>query len=738
MSGLNAPSEERRRRDRDSGDAPGAGVGGRHGLQVVGLLGGAAALVAAFLVPTERVAGGGRTLEGFWLAQCGLAALLAAWGWTRPYRGATLLGSLLLLGTAAQLTLTSPLWLQYLDLRPANLTHGLGALAAAVLAVETLVVVAGTRRHLGRVLRAARALLPLRVLAPSAVAFVFVAAHATPLFREGGTRFAGPYAALLAAALALTALHVATAVLAVAAVPTATLHTWTERARRLAEPGRDVRVVRTVALLFVVAAAVIAVAVNDRVPHLPDGVAYLFQARCLAAGHVTAPAPPVPEAFADYLLDVRNGTWFSTTNPGWPALLALGVLAGVPWLVNPLLGGVSVLLAHAFARRLLDRGPALAATLLLAASPWFLFLAASDMTHVATLTLALAGWLLLTPPDRAQNPLRAALAGLAFGACVVVRPMDGLVLGTLTGVWALARARPRVVSVGAYSLGCVLGALPLALFNATLTGRATQDPMGRYLDVLWYPGANRLGFGADVGNVPNAWGGLDPLPGHGLADVLVNLNQNLCNLHTELFGWAAGSLLLVWAHAALGRFTRRDAAAAALAAAVALGMSLYWFSGGPDYGPRYWFAMLPALVWLTLRGAETLAAVLAARGVGDAAARVALGVALSCALALTTFTPWRAVARYVDYRGFHADYLHLAESGTLGRSLVLVDGDVADTASALALNPPTLATDGPLFARDLGPEVEAQLRAAFPDRPVVHVLGRSKSGGAPCIRRASR
>jgi hypothetical protein len=36
------------------------------------------------------------------------------------------------------------------------------------------------------------------------------------------------------------------------------------------------------------------------------------------------------------------GRWCSLCPPGWPAILAVGVLLGAPWLVDPLLLGLSI------------------------------------------------------------------------------------------------------------------------------------------------------------------------------------------------------------------------------------------------------------------------------------------------------------------------------------------------------------------------------------------------------------
>ena len=133
----------------------------------------------------------------------------------------------------------------------------------------------------------------------------------------------------------------------------------------------------------------------DQVPHIPDELCYIFQAECLARGIFWGPAPPNPEAFKVYLITSENGRWFATTSPGWPAVLALGYLIGAPWLINPLLGGLAVLLAHALTRRLLGMKAAHLAAFLLSVSPWLLYLSASYMTHPLSLVLMLGVWLCL-------------------------------------------------------------------------------------------------------------------------------------------------------------------------------------------------------------------------------------------------------------------------------------------------------------------------------------------------------
>jgi hypothetical protein len=72
-------------------------------------------------------------------------------------------------------------------------------------------------------------------------------------------------------------------------------------------------------------------------PHVPDSYSYLFQAKLMAAGRITT-STELNEFFEVPWNVIREGRVFSHYPPGWPALLAVGVLAGVPAAVNPVIG----------------------------------------------------------------------------------------------------------------------------------------------------------------------------------------------------------------------------------------------------------------------------------------------------------------------------------------------------------------------------------------------------------------
>jgi hypothetical protein len=486
------------------------------------------------------------------------------------------------------------------------------------------------------------------------------------------------------------------------------------------------------ALWVVVISSLLAWFALNRMPHIPDEVAYIFQAKHLAAGHFYLLQPPDPNALYCALSIADGSKWYSAMPAaGWAFALAAGFWAGVPWLVNPLLGGLAILLSHALVRRLYGGKVADAVALLMAASPWLLFLSASLMPHALSLVLSLIG---LVGVERAREKGSigwAAASGLSFGALVHVRVLEAILVAAVAGLWWLS-AGWRKLRLPALATACVAGLLMTGLFlsyNKALTGDAMLPPVNKFFNQSYYQGANRLGFGRDVGNV--GWTGLDALPGHGPIDVVMNTNQNLYLLNFELFGWACGSLvfaflLLAWRH------LRSDGLMWGWVFATVGGMSLYWFSGGPDFGPRYWYQMILPVTVLTVRGAQGLAERLAANDVSrPASQRVWAFVVLASLLGLVNVIPWRSLDKYHHYRGMRPDIRRLERDYHFGQSLVLVRGPSwPDYASAFSFNPPTFDRNapGPIYARELGPESNDRLRNYYASRPLWIVDGPAQTG----------
>ena len=542
------------------------------------------------------------------------------------------------------------------------------------------------------------------------------------------SRDPGKYAVELVLAGAIQALALGCVALAVVSLPAPLSARLSAGLDRLLDgpegsPPRFDRFTLVLAAGVVVVAAALAFWSYQRHPHVPDEVNYLFQARYFARGWLTMPAPPVPAGFDVDMLQSEATRWFSVFPPGWSVVLSLGVLAGVPWLVNPLLGGLNVLLASALLGRLYDRRTARIAVVLLALSPWHLFLAMSFMSHTLSLTLALAAAVGILAASRSGRAAPALAAGLAVGVIGHTRPLEGVVVAGLLGIALLGgRARRfRLGPLAGFGAGmAVTGGLGL-WYNRAITGGFLRFPVEEYFARVYGAGHYEIGFGKSRGL---GWTGLDPLPGHGALDVMVNAHLNGFAVNTELLGWWTGSLLPVLLGAVLGWRLRSTRVMLAAIGAVVLAQSFYWFSGGPDFGARYWFLIIVPCVALAATGIEAL------RPAGNLRSGPAhLAAAALSVMALLTFVPWRAADKYYRYRGMRPDVRTIAADPALRGALVLVRGSRhPDYASAAVYNPMGLEGDAPVFAWDHDPEIRNALRAAFPGRPVRILNGPTVTG----------
>ncbi|MDX1632695.1 MAG: glycosyltransferase family 39 protein, partial [Thermoanaerobaculia bacterium] len=225
-------------------------------------------------------------------------------------------------------------------------------------------------------------------------------------------------------------------------------------------------VVAILALLAILAASGISLFALDGMPHVADEQAYFFQARVLSRGRIHLSPPAEPGLFDVQHVLIDDEGWRAMYPPGWPVLLATGILVGAPWLVNPLLLGLSVAMVWWLGRNLFDPEIGVVAALLLAGSPFALSMGAGTMSHPGTLLLALLTLACLARADRSPGRvLPWVLAGLAAGVCLSIRPFTAvLLLGPPVLAFALRSPR-RVRGLSLLASGALPGALFLIGYN---------------------------------------------------------------------------------------------------------------------------------------------------------------------------------------------------------------------------------------------------------------------------------
>ena len=471
-------------------------------------------------------------------------------------------------------------------------------------------------------------------------------------------------------------------------------------------------------LAFVITAAV-AYFAFERLPHLEDEVAYLFQARTMALGRLTAPSPDVEQAFwTPFVLDYE-GQRFGKYPPGWPGVLAAGVLVGLPWLVNPLLAALSLYLVYRLGQTLYDERAGLLAALLGLTSPLFLVLSGSYLSHLASLVwlLLFSLWFVWTVQGRSR--WFALGAGLALGLAFLTRSLTAMAYAAPFMAYSLVQVLRRRPNWPRYLLVAAAGAAVAALlpvYQWAVTGDPWLNP---YL--LWWP-YDRIGFGPGIGAMPG---------GHSLHYAWINLKQDLSRTATDLLGWPA----LSWIPPVLGLALRprrgKDWALAAPFACLVIAYLFYWI-GSPArlWGPRYYFEGFGGL-WLL--GAVGLLKVWDwARERTEAWLRPALVTALALLVfgGLAANLPYRLGEAHGFY-GITRSQLDPIEEAGLHNALVIVYAERWLEYGAMLGQASPLLDDDVVYARGNLDEMDAAVMAMYPDRAVYYLKNGELSTGRP-------
>lgn len=464
------------------------------------------------------------------------------------------------------------------------------------------------------------------------------------------------------------------------------------------------------------------------VPHVQDSLTYLFQAETMARGKLWAPAPPLPDFFKQEFLLVQDGRWFGKYPPGYPAVLAVGVLLHIPWLINPILATLTIPLIYQLGKRLYNCRIGLMAALLGASSPFFIFLSGSQMAHAAELfwlILFMASWHIAI--SREKKWRWALIAGLAAGITFLTRQLTAVAITApyfLISTFNSPLSWVKRLKKGILWLTALLPMVGLLFIHQmAVTGNLLQDPR-----LLYWP-YDQIGFGDDVGEAPNLLeiSLMDEPPGyavlwrtdpnqsprgHTVPRGLHNIYRNWQMLQEDLFGWLP---LLTFSFIWLLFIWQRPSAVDWLLLLTAVSLvtaELFYWHSGIMYGPRYFYGSLPAWLLLTARGIQVLA-----RRQGRWLTAVLLLILMGGNLFF--YLPQRANS----YRGFNfvvGDKVTQIETAVPPNEQALIfvtspTGNWWEYGELFLGNTPWL--NGRLiFARDLGQQRNLTLRAQFPDR----------------------
>lgn len=432
------------------------------------------------------------------------------------------------------------------------------------------------------------------------------------------------------------------------------------------------------------------VAINQFVlldfPNSGDEYVYLFQARALSAGRLwqATPAVAASDMFATEYVAHEAGRVFGTFPPGWP--LALALSAGLPvWLVNPILGACTLALVWTLGAQLYTGRVGVVSAVLVGASPFFAFNAASYFSHPLCGGLLLGAACLAARDDR--RPWWVALSvGALVGWAVVTRYLTGAVCAVPIVWWLLRPGVSRARAAGLVVLGGLPWIVALAAHNVALSGSPWRLTTTELTVSRWFADGVLL-RGADI-LVSHVVRHLLWTPPALVVAYVVYLRAGLPELRRGLLPW--------------------------LPVLMAGVLYFYMERGGNQYGARFHYEVFPFLV-VFVTAHVFRAADYASMPRRD---RLVFNLLVVSVAAM----PVAFVAHGLIERDVIRERMHpyaLASALGLHGALVLIDGRVGTRRSMAALD---LTRNGPrldapvLYGLDRGPALHCADASRLPDR----------------------
>jgi len=287
------------------------------------------------------------------------------------------------------------------------------------------------------------------------------------------------------------------------------------------------------AFLSFLLAAVVSRTVFERLPHLEDEVAYLFQARVFANGEVTADVPQPSLAYWQPFVITMNGKRFSKYTPGWSFILSLGVSMGQAWVINAFCAMLTVSLTYRIGKEIFHPDVGIIAAALVTFSPMALLLNGTLMGHSAALTCLLFFILAYWRIEQGHHGIRwGIVGGVALGLLVINRQLTAASAALPFILWSIIRLpyllkKPRELIPPYVMLALItlIIAAAIPLYNHITSGDYRTNLYRKVWDY------DRVGFGEGYGR-----------NGHTIIKGVAHARYDLSLTAADLFGWVLGEV----------------------------------------------------------------------------------------------------------------------------------------------------------------------------------------------------
>ncbi|MBV8939947.1 MAG: glycosyltransferase family 39 protein, partial [Alphaproteobacteria bacterium] len=337
-------------------------------------------------------------------------------------------------------------------------------------------------------------------------------------------------------------------------------------------------------LLFVIFTNHLSAVLFAHLPHVADSHAQYAGAKILAAGQFYLGGLSAPRSF-DAQWFINDGKFHTFYPPGHMLLLALGHLAGAPWLVNPLLGGCALLAIYFLAREIGGETSGRIALLLTFCSPFILFMSAEYMNHATALLMATLFALFYIRSAKYGRGEDGFLSGVAMGYLLMTRPQTAAAVGFPFFLHAVVTLRRHFKDVRKCYARFALGTAPLIAFFLYYNWQTTGDPLLSGYEKNF--GHMLPGLDLDLWEHWRAW-----LPDY------IRAARQAQALHVQLFQWPISSLLLIFILFFAGAQKPFCGLLAAGFFCAFIGLAFTRFGFVDLFGPRYFYEVSGGLIAL--------------------------------------------------------------------------------------------------------------------------------------------
>lgn len=319
----------------------------------------------------------------------------------------------------------------------------------------------------------------------------------------------------------------------------------------------------------------------EKFPNSSDEYAYVFQAETMSKGKLWEQAHPLPDFFFFNNIAQKDGIRAGRFPPGWPGVLAIFIYLGVPaYLVNPILGLVTLMIFYFFAKRLYGPEVGLIGLVVMALTSYFVFTAASFFSHTSCVLACLSFVFCIYLWQEKQYAGYALLAGFFISLVIIIRYFTAVLIFIPFFFTLLYQHRLNAFKLFIW-MG--VGAIPCLAFlfwyNYSITGNFLLPV------TMWAYDNESLGF----------------VKGHTfLKGVEHTVRWGLMFLY-----WCSPALLILYGVFLIQKLRDRvdrfihpeDYAFLFLLG----GYFFYYEIGGNQYGPRFLFEAFPFLVLFVVR-----------------------------------------------------------------------------------------------------------------------------------------